>query len=315
MENSKKKNKTLLISAFILIFGCIGIWASTLHQSNEVTADREVLKNNAENTRTTILKDLGINDNQVAVDSSRDKERSADNATGNNGKEEDSNSDGVIITNDEDSSQKNTTQATNNNGGTLPTNTDSETDENGFDIVNMDTVGLSKTNPLTEKNHNTINDSIKLPSQKEIADFNKTDQYEEILNSRNTIISVPSANIYLPLYSKLDNQHLNVGAATYNGAYKPSNANSIILGHNIEVTDSLFSNLPNVKKGSRVYIYKNKQRYSYAITSIEIVNYAKSDVFSKTYTSGNRLTLITCLGQSKDPDKRVIITALATLYN
>lgn len=285
------KSKLPIFSIVIsILFASVILFAIATYYSytdNAVQQDREILSSLAKEERTQIMKDLGLDENTLLVDA-------ASNAK--------SDSDSKVVTTTKENTFR-TSDTTSTNGK--------------YKEADMNKVtAAQKTSNITKKEVSIKNaGELTVPTQKELADFQKTNEYQSIFDKRKDIISIPSINMYLPLYNKLDNQHLNVGVSTYDGEFDATKTNNIILGHNIEVEDKLFSNLPSVQKGEKIFIYKDKLKYTYYVTNIEVVEYNKSTALTKSYKYGNQLTLITCYGASKNKNKRVIVHASAEIEN
>lgn len=281
-----------IVLAIIILFAIATYYSYT---DSAVQQDREVLSSVAKEERTQIMKDLGLDEKTLLVDATSIKDSDSDS---------DSDSKGIIIS--KDSTKENRLQ------------TNASTSTNGkYKEADMNKVTAAKQTNNSTKKEVSIKDSgeLAVPTQKELADFQKTNEYQSIFDKRKDIISIPSVNTYLPLYNQLDNPHLNVGVSTYDGEFDATKTNNIILGHNIEVEDKLFSNLPSVQKGEKIFIYKDKLKYTYYVTSIEVVEYDKSTALTKKYEYGNQLTLITCYGASKDKNKRIVVHASAEIEN
>lgn len=109
-------------------------------------------------------------------------------------------------------------------------------------------------------------------------------------------ISVPDADIKAPVYpgaatpKQLDR---GISLATENESLEDQNIS--IAGHtNTNQNDYQFTNLPEAKKGSKVYFNVGEEKRKYRITKIFDVKPDDVDVLDEQNKSKDQLTLITC---------------------
>lgn len=79
--------------------------------------------------------------------------------------------------------------------------------------------------------------------------------------------------------------------------FEIKNNNIILAGHSIE---NVFGKLHNIRLDDTIYLYLNKKKETYKVTSIKVVNKANVEVLN------NPLNLVTCM---YNPNERLVIGA------
>ena len=104
------------------------------------------------------------------------------------------------------------------------------------------------------------------------------------------MLSVPSADINVPVFEGADDRNLNAGAAWIEGTDKPGFdfGNTGIAGHR----DGFFRGLQHVKIGEPVSITANGEEMSYRISDISIVDPTNIDTLLPQQSEV--VTLVTC---------------------
>lgn len=148
---------------------------------------------------------------------------------------------------------------------------------------------------------------IDRPTLKEVAAYQQTADYKQVISKANETLRIPSIHLDLPIITGVTSSHLKVGAATYGQAFQASQHQNILLGHNMGKSNLLFSDVPKVKKGAAIYIDQNGSEYVYHVTSIQKVRYDKSTVLT-SQPKNHTLTLITC-DKGTATNYRIVVTA------
>lgn len=146
----------------------------------------------------------------------------------------------------------------------------------------------------------------------DVNDFMKTDEYDDVLDKYTTgNIEIPSIDVDLPILEGTTNDNLWAGATTFRPNQSIDKGNYTLLSHNVGYSGMLFSDLPSVKKGSKVkvtsYADGEKKTQEYKITKTEVVDY-QDDVDVLNDTKDRKLTLITCL-EPDNMEDRFVVTA------
>lgn len=144
------------------------------------------------------------------------------------------------------------------------------------------------------------------PTMKDLRDFSQTKAYQRAITHKIGTISLPSLNLVLPIVEGTTNDHLKVGATTYNHISLGKD-NFILLGHNMGEKGILFSDVPQLKKGDKLNVTVGKQNKRYQVTTKEVVKYTDGQALLPT--KKEQLTLITC-DKETATDYRVVITAI-----
>lgn len=115
------------------------------------------------------------------------------------------------------------------------------------------------------------------------------------------ILTLPALSLELPIYEGTSEKVLENGIGITEGTGDISGGkgkNPLLAGHSGLYKDSLFDDLPSVKKGQRFYLEVNEEKHAYQIVQImEIPKEALQRNFAK-YLAPNpkedRVTLMTC---------------------
>lgn len=115
------------------------------------------------------------------------------------------------------------------------------------------------------------------------------------------ILTLPALSLELPIYQGTSEKALENGIGITEGTGDISGGkgkNPLLAGHSGLYKDSLFDDLPSVKKGQRFYLEVNEEKHAYQIVQImEIPKEALQRNFAK-YLAPNpkedRVTLMTC---------------------
>lgn len=84
-------------------------------------------------------------------------------------------------------------------------------------------------------------------------------------------VRVPSVGITLPIYRHTNAYTLSLGATEYFKNAQMGKGNYVLAGHNMDMANILFSNLPNVKKGANINLIRGHKSYSYKVTTKKTV--------------------------------------------
>jgi sortase A len=85
-------------------------------------------------------------------------------------------------------------------------------------------------------------------------------------------VKVPSVGIALPIFKSTNQYTLSLGATQYVKGEKMGKGNYVLAGHNMDMPNVLFSNLPNVKRGSKIKLIRSNKTYTYRVTDTKEVN-------------------------------------------
>lgn len=144
------------------------------------------------------------------------------------------------------------------------------------------------------------------PTMKDLQAFSQTKAYQQAIASKIGSISIPDLELVVPIIQETTSAHLKAGATTYDDT-KLRKGNFVLLGHNMGEKGILFSDIPTLKKGTRLNVTVGKQTASYRVTKKEVVKY--TDGTALLPTKNEQLTLITC-DKGTATDYRVVITAI-----
>ncbi|TYU82856.1 class A sortase [Listeria monocytogenes] len=166
----------------------------------------------------------------------------------------------------------------------------------------------SKKN-IIKTDDKTRNDVDRL-SWKDFMSFQGSAQETNIASNSIGIIEIPSIHLYLPVIKGTNNSNLRVGATTFREYQSLADGNYVLLGHNMGKSGVLFSDVPDLKKGDKIYIYqktdKGQKKLSYCVKSIKEIDKNQTTVLENTDI--RRLTLITC-SSKRNTSKRIVVTA------
>ncbi|HBM3664347.1 TPA: class A sortase [Listeria innocua] len=166
----------------------------------------------------------------------------------------------------------------------------------------------SKKN-VVKTDNKTRNDVDRL-SWKDFMSFQGSEQETNIASNSVGIIEIPSIHLSLPVIEGTNNSNLKVGATTFREYQSLNEGNYVLLGHNMGKSGVLFSDVPDLKKGDKIYIYqktdKGQKKLSYRVKSIKEIDKNQTTVLENTDI--RRLTLITCSSE-RNTSKRIVVTA------
>lgn len=178
---------------------------------------------------------------------------------------------------------------------------------------------------LTQTNHsyivNNYTKTVAKLSDDEIEKIeSKANDYNKALNNLNSVgdydkniiegnydvlqvgdvisyLDIPSIDCYLPVYDNTEDNTLQVGLGHQKNTSLPvggKNTNCVILGHSGLTTDTLFNNLPDVKKGDLFYLNTLNKKYTYKVSNIYTVLPDELDNYIDIKKDRDIVTLITC---------------------
>ena len=115
------------------------------------------------------------------------------------------------------------------------------------------------------------------------------------------ILTIPSISLKLPVYDGTSDKILENGVGITEGTGDITGGNGknpLIAGHSGLYKDSLFDDLPSVKKGEKFYIKVDGEQHAYQIDRIEEVQKDELQRNFVTYLepdpNEDRVTLMTC---------------------
>lgn len=121
------------------------------------------------------------------------------------------------------------------------------------------------------------------------------------LGSPKGIIEIPSLSLKLPVYEGTSEKTLENGIGITEGTGDiegGTGKNPLLSGHSGLYKDSLFDDLPSVKKGQKFFIKVNEEQHAYQIYRIEEI---KAEELQENYLDylmpeedQDRITLMTC---------------------
>ena len=127
-------------------------------------------------------------------------------------------------------------------------------------------------------------------------------------------VRVPSVGITLPIYRHTNAYTLSLGATEYFKNAAMGQGNYVLAGHNMDMANILFSNLPNVKKGAKIKLIRGHKSYSYKVTakkSVDPTYKANADgtpVSSKNLLyQGSKQSKVTLFCCNATGSKRIVV--------
>lgn len=122
-------------------------------------------------------------------------------------------------------------------------------------------------------------------------------------------IDIPSIDVYLPIYDGTSDDVLQVGIAHEKSTSLPvggKNTNCVLLGHSGLSTDSLFTDLPDLKKEDVIYLHTLNKKLGYKIKNIYTVLPNELNDYINIYNNKDMVTLITCVPVGVNTHRLVI---------
>ena len=114
------------------------------------------------------------------------------------------------------------------------------------------------------------------------------------------VLEIPKLNLKYGVYDIYDERNnINLNVTILKESILPDKENSLILlaAHSGNSLVSYFKNLYNLKYNDKIYIYYEKEKYTYEVDNIYIQS--KSLDFSLPKTTNKKLILITCMNNSE----------------
>lgn len=118
-------------------------------------------------------------------------------------------------------------------------------------------------------------------------------------------LSIPSLNIFYPVFLEFNNENLDLSLCKFYGSLPNVSSNLCIVGHNYD-NHIFFSDLNDINLNDEIFIINNSNiTYTYIVFDIyEVEENDISPIYNTTYKY--ELTLITCNNKN---DKRLIVKA------
>jgi LPXTG-site transpeptidase (sortase) family protein len=127
-----------------------------------------------------------------------------------------------------------------------------------------------------------------------ISDEEKSQASKEVQTGDITgSIVIPSLNINLAIVEGSTDENLYKGATTLIEGKKMGQGNYSLAGHHMKDDSLFFSQLENIKKGSKIYLTDFEYIYVYESTDIKTVHETETDIL-KAHPGKSEVTLITC---------------------
>ncbi|MEI4803387.1 class A sortase [Bacillus sp. FJAT-51639] len=118
-------------------------------------------------------------------------------------------------------------------------------------------------------------------------------------------MSIPSIGLELPILNGSTEKNLLSGATTVKEKQEMGKENYALAGHNMSKKGVLFSDISELKKNDKVYLYDSENEYEYAVQQVTKVTPDKWEVVEDH--GKNELTLITC-SSVLDNSKRYVVS-------
>ncbi|CAG9613088.1 Sortase A [Bacillus rhizoplanae] len=118
-------------------------------------------------------------------------------------------------------------------------------------------------------------------------------------------MAIPTIGLELPILNSSTEKNLLSGAATVKEKQEMGRGNYALAGHNMSKKGVLFSDISNLKKNDKVYLYDSENEYEYAVKQITEVTPDKWEVVEDH--GKDEVTLITC-ASVLDNSKRYIVS-------
>lgn len=130
-------------------------------------------------------------------------------------------------------------------------------------VINKKVDNENKQNDLTKVTNQNLSNLLK--DRKQAID-------KKIDKTNIGYVKVPSVGISLPVYDWTDQYTLSLGATKYFENNQMGKGNYVLSGHNMDISNVLFSNLPKTNQGDLIYLVNSKHVYKYKVFNKETVS-------------------------------------------